>query len=92
MIKLESHFRRKEQVLTQSVSDTQVLFDLDSGQYYSLNEVGGRLWQLCDGSHSVSEVISALCDEFEASPEMIESDVLELLRELECEALVVEKS
>jgi hypothetical protein len=91
MIKLESHFRRKDQILTQTASDTQVLFNLDSGQYYSLNEVGSRLWQLCDGSCSVSEIISTLCDEFDASTEMIESDVLELLGELEGEALVVEK-
>jgi hypothetical protein len=90
MIGLESRPRRREQILTQQASDTLVLFNLDEGQYYALDEVGGKIWQLCDGSQSVLLMISKISEEYDAPSRVVEDDVLELLRELASERLVAE--
>lgn len=90
MIELNSYTKQGERVLTKSISGSRVLLHLDQGSYYTLNEVGNRIWELCDGSRNVSEVISCICDEYDAQPETIEADVLEMLRDLAYDNLVVE--
>lgn len=86
---LTSHPKRNEQVLTQRAADGAFfLFDLNRGEFYALNDVGERVWELSDGGHSVSDLILILCQEFEAPPEMIEADVVELLASLVDEGLL----
>lgn len=65
-----------------------LLLDTESGCYYTLNENGGRIWELCDGSSAVSDIVNNLCAEYDASPETIRADVLELLDELGSERLL----
>ena len=79
----ESHPRRREQVLAQTAGETTILLAPVSGEYFTLNEVGGRIWQLADGSRSLQEIAQLLVDEYDAPLEAIEADTLELLRELE---------
>jgi hypothetical protein len=87
-IALKSHLRRNEQVVTQAAADAFFLFDLSHGEYYSLNDVGHRVWQLCDGSRSVDDLVSLICQEFEAPSEAVAADVLELLADLVAEGLL----
>lgn len=92
MIDAESRFRRKDRVLTQRAAGKWVLLNLDDGQYYALDEVSGRIWELCDGSRNVSAVVAAICEDFEAEPETVEADVLAFLGELVDEKLVLPAS
>ena len=78
-------------MLTQRAADNWILLDMDDGQYYALDEVSGRVWDLCDGSHRVADVVSALCQEFDAPAGTIETDVLEFLQEMSDERLVFEE-
>lgn len=90
MIGPESCPRRREGILAQRASDTQLLLNLSSGHYYALNEVGTRVWELSDGSRSVAEVAAAIAEEYDAPVEEIQADVIDLLRDLLNEQLVVE--
>lgn len=88
MISLDSRPTRKVNILTQQVSGTQVLLDLGGGEYYALNEVGARVWDMCDGNQSVADITSTIHLEYDASREQIEADILELLGDLEREHLL----
>jgi hypothetical protein len=77
-----------DQVIGQDISGTLVLLNIPNGQYYSLNELGGRVWALCDGIRTVSDIIDLIRDEYEAPVERIQDDVMALLRELAEEHLV----
>ena len=76
-------------VLMQRVDDAVVLLNIASGEYYALDEIGGRIWLLCDAGHDLAEVHTALCAEFDAPPATIEADMLELVRDLLDERLLV---
>jgi coenzyme PQQ biosynthesis protein PqqD len=89
MITLESHPQQRERIFSQQASGTLVLLNPGNGEYYALNEVGSRVWELCDGTRSVSEMISAICREYDAPTETIEADVLALLAGLVDENLLV---
>ena len=86
-----TYLRRKEHVIAQENSGALVLFNMDDGQYYSLNEIGNRIWELCDGSRSVGQVVSILCEEYDSPAEIVNSDALELLEELVIADLLTEE-
>jgi len=92
MIGLESRPCRRAQVIAQQAADTVILLSLEDGQYYTLNGVGGRVWELCNGSLRVVDVVSMIGQEYEATAETIEADILELLQELVNAKLVMNGS
>jgi hypothetical protein len=79
-----------DRVVAQQAQGEQVLLALDTGHYYTLNEVGSTVWALFDGSASLASVVTAVCAEFEAPPQVVEADVVELVRDLLDEGLLVE--
>lgn len=88
MIQSESRLCRRDRVLTQQAADTMILLSLDNGQYYELNDVGRCVWELCDGTRRIDEMVSMVCDTYDASAEAIRADVMELLQELVEEKLL----
>ncbi|HEX8849070.1 MAG TPA: pyrroloquinoline quinone biosynthesis peptide chaperone PqqD [Gemmatimonadaceae bacterium] len=91
---LQTEFRpsRKTRVLTQRAADTVVLLDPDSGEYFSLDDVGGRIWELCDGTRTVAEIAAILGTEYDADAAAIEDDVSELLAGLEEASLLAARA
>jgi hypothetical protein len=84
--------RRHEQIIVQKGSEDVLLFNMDDGSYYALNEVGNRIWELCDGTHGVAQLVSLLAKEYDAPAEIIETDILEVLEDLRNKNLIVECS
>ena len=82
MIGPESRLRHRERVLTQRAGDSLVLLDVDGGEYFALDEVSGRVWDLCDGERDVASVIAAVSAEYDAPVETIHEDVQEFLQEM----------
>lgn len=65
-----------------SLGHEAVILGADAGEYFGLNEVGARIWELVQQPVLVSEICAALCAEYEVQPAECERDVLELLGEL----------
>ncbi|MGD0966223.1 MAG: PqqD family protein [Candidatus Acidiferrales bacterium] len=89
MIRLESCPKRRDQVIAQKASNDFLLFNMENGSYYSLNDVGSRIWELCDGNHSVSQLVGALAAEYNAPAEVLEKDIVDLLQGLEDGKLIL---
>lgn len=89
MIGPDSRVQRRDRVLTQRAAGTLVLLDLDGGQYYALDEVSSRVWDLCDGERGVNAIVTAIGAEFDAPEETIREDVLGFLQEMVDEKLLV---
>jgi formylglycine-generating enzyme required for sulfatase activity len=82
--------RRRERVLVTRVGDEVALFDVDAGSYYGLNDVGGRVWELCDGTQTPDDLAAVIGDEYDVSLDVAAADVRELLSDLASENLIVE--
>lgn len=86
----DSVFQRSPSATHQSVAGEAIVIDINTGQYYSLNESGAWLWEHLDGRRTVAQVAQELA-EFCAIPdqvEMVQGDLLELLTDLAREKLV----
>jgi coenzyme PQQ biosynthesis protein PqqD len=80
--------QREESIVWRRGDEGVVVLNPNDGQYFALDEVGGRIWELCDGSRSIAEISDALAEEYDADASVIQADAVELLRELQDERLV----
>ena len=87
-----TRLQRRQNILKQEAAGTVVLLNMDDGRYFALDEVGGRVWDLCDGSRTLSEIAAILAEEYEAPAETIERDLAELINALTNEELVGENT
>lgn len=60
----------------------------DLGSIYTLNEIGSTIWQLIDGKNNVRQIIEAVTNDYEVTPERAEKDTLEFLKCLEETGLI----
>lgn len=65
-----------------------VLLSIENGEYYSMNEVGTRVWALLEQPIRVATLIERLQDEFDVSREQCEREVLEFLEHLRQDRLL----
>ena len=64
------------------------MLDLSSGEYYSLDEVGIRVWQLLQEPATVSAIRDAVVSEYDVDPVRCELDIRALLGEMAARGLV----
>lgn len=79
---LQSCLIRSERIHWRRLDDEVVLLDLDSGIYSTLNAVGAIIWDRCDGTISVAEIIEEIASEFDVAEEVAQRDTLEFLHDL----------
>lgn len=89
MIELGSRPKHGTHVVAKQGDNELLLLNARTGHYYTLDDVGSTVWNLCDGSRTVSQVVAAIVEEFDAPAATIEADVLALLRDLTDEQLVL---
>jgi hypothetical protein len=58
---------------------------------YSLNEVGGRIWQLVNGGRTLEDIVAALVAEYNVKASQAEVDVLEFLAQMKEIGAIIEK-
>ena len=78
----------REGVLFQQLQDEAVLLNLDSGQYFGLDAVGTRIWNLIAEGKALPEVASTIVAEYEVGGDQCEADLLNLVADLEAQGLV----
>ena len=80
--------RPGEDVLFQELDGEAVLLDMTSEQYFGLNEVGTRIWQLIDTHHDLNAVFQAMSEEYAVEPEQLRRDLDGFVEELSTAGLL----
>ena len=75
-------------VISQEVSGETVLLDLESENYFGLDEVGTRIWQLIKETNELQLIFDTLLKEYDVSEEKLQLDLSTLLTEIEGMGLV----
>jgi hypothetical protein len=92
MLTLYTKVSIPENVLFHEVSDEfvdeMVLLNLTSGKYFSLDDVGTRMWQLLGEGGELKAVHQALLEEYTVEPQQLEKDLLELADRLVANGLL----
>lgn len=76
-------------VTHETIDGEAVIINLDSGNYYSLVEVGSFIWGLVDKGASASEVQNLVLQTYQGEATDVDQGVQELLGQLQQENLIV---
>jgi hypothetical protein len=78
--------------VSQAVEDETLVLKLDNGRMGVLNQVGGRVWTLMDGTRSLGQIARECAEFYEVEPEEVEADVIAYAQQLlEREMIVLEE-
>lgn len=64
-----------EEVLSQELRGETVLLDLSSEQYFGLDQVGTRIWQLIKEGRDIDDTFKVILAEYEVDQEKLEADM-----------------
>ncbi len=78
----------KPDVLFQPLNDESILLDLYTEQYYSLDDVGTRMWELFKVHGNVDTVIQHLLDIYNVEEEDLRRDLAGLIDKLAAAKLI----
>jgi hypothetical protein len=59
-----------------------ILINLTDGMYYSMDHVGGLVWELVETGPSLREIVDAVTAHYETTPDRADADVRRLIQEL----------
>ena len=65
-----------------------LLFDQRSRTTIPVNESAARIWELCDGNHTLEQIVDNLADIYDAQRSKIDDDAREFLALLEQHGLI----
>jgi len=79
----------KPKVILESFEDEVVIVNLDSGNYFSLDRIGGQIFDLLECGASVMETAKAISSSYMGNQDHIRKEVSALVDRLICEELIV---
>ena len=75
-------------MLYQEVEDELVLLDLKSQQYYGLDGMGSRMWNLLVEHGNIAAVADKMCEEYEVEREDVLRDIESMVGDFRAAGLV----
>ena len=88
MISLQQKVTISSEVLSQEVDGETVLLDLESENYFGLDEVGTRIWQLLKDGNGLQTVFNTLLGEYDVEEKQLEKDLQNHIAHLVEEGLI----
>ncbi|MBI5115788.1 PqqD family peptide modification chaperone [Candidatus Poribacteria bacterium] len=60
---------RKEGILSRQLGEESILYDSKNGNVHVINSVAEFVWNMCDGSHSVTDMEQRVREAYQSSGE-----------------------
>lgn len=78
----QSFIVRNSQMVTSNIDGEIVMMSVENGEYYGLDEIGSRIWELLEKPIVVDNLIITLLNEFEVEHHQCYADTLDFLNDL----------
>jgi Coenzyme PQQ synthesis protein D (PqqD) len=89
MLTLNDHLQpRGDEVAAKVIDGEAIIINLANGIYYSMDKVGGLIWEMIEGKQTLEEIITATVARYDVSREQAQVDVELLVNELLRENLI----
>lgn len=79
---MNTTYQRRLDILSSQIGSDIVLFDDENSCYFSMNEVGSKIWGFLTTPKTSSQIVEELCLSYEVSKEQAQSEVAPFLKEL----------
>jgi hypothetical protein len=81
--------QRKSDLLFNQIDGEVVMLSIENSEYYGMDKVGSRIWELLEQPVSFKELLGKLMQEYEVSEKQCTEDILAFLKKLEDKELVL---
>lgn len=81
-MQLETIVERNQEIDASDLDGEKVMMDMDRGNYFMLNPIGSRIWDLINEPISVGRLVSLLREEYDVSEDECLEGVKDFLHEL----------
>ena len=88
-ISFSDRVRIPDDVLISTLQDESVFLNLDSEQYFGLDNVGTRMFFVLTNSDSIEAAYESLAQEYEVDREVLRADLIVLVDKLLQQGLVI---
>jgi hypothetical protein len=82
LIEADCLLRRSEVDCNTLPDQTVLLFQKDTNLAVPVNETGAAIWQMCDGAHTIHQIVDTLAEIYDQERSRIEQDTRAFLNEL----------
>ena len=82
-INLDTVINKNLEIDDTDLDGEKVMMNLDKGEYFMMNEVGSRIWEIISEPINVKEIISTLRNEYEVDEETCKDTIIEFLGRLD---------
>lgn len=82
MIRPETILQRKSDLLFNIIDREVIMLSIENSEYYGLDRIGSRIWELLSRPISFKSLIDKIMDEYEVSETQCKSDTLTFINTL----------
>lgn len=79
---------RNPSILFNDFDDGLMMMDIDSGNYFDIDSVGGRIWALLETPTTVDRICESLVAEYNVAPDVCSSETIGFIEKLAEKGLV----
>ncbi len=87
-ITLTSVVKRNPDLLFSKMDNEVVMLSTENSEYYGLNSVGSRIWEMMEQPVNVDKIIGKLLKEYDVERQQAETDILLLMAELKSKKIL----
>lgn len=83
-------FQVPKSIVFKEIDEDSIVLNLDTGEYYTMNEMATQMWKLLQEFDSLNEIVNFLVTEYQVSYEEVHQDLLALVMEWKSKGLIEE--
>jgi len=80
--------RQNPDTAARTIAESTYVLDPETSALHTFDEVGERIWELCDGERSVADIVTVIVSEYDVDASRAQADAIEFLDELVEKGLV----
>lgn len=73
---------RSSSLAWQTIDDEMVILRVKEKELLGLNDVGGRVWELADGTRSIDQMVEVVAAQYQTPAETARADIFRFIEEL----------
>jgi hypothetical protein len=74
--------QRKPDMLFNEIDGEVVMLSIENSEYYGMDKVGSRIWQLLENPIRFKDLVDRLMEEYEVSVEQCNQDTLNFIKKM----------
>ncbi|APC96696.1 lasso peptide biosynthesis PqqD family chaperone [Francisella frigiditurris] len=82
---------KNNDIFSSEIDGEAIMMNIENNAYYSMGEIGNRVWQLLGNSTTINDICEQLIKEYDVSIEQCQKDITPFLNQLLEKNLIIKE-